>query len=150
MILMRVYGLWYLCTGFNRDTGSLGARCGAMMPHADGFEKRHPAAHYWRGIVPFDAARIEFYPTVSWQGHAVSLSHWVHTSSEPLLCCRIFELNASQERVPGRPDAPTPWDLEKQRIERLGWKYQARDGWHKACHVDELDKQAGPPPGIRA
>ena len=146
---MRADGEWYLCTGVDRQKGIAYGRCGALMPRPIGFIRRHPSSHYWRGCIPLSDGQIEFYPTVSWREYRVEPTYWSHSSAEPLLMCRIF--NAVEGGVGDASPAELVVQFETvaRRLEGEGWVRDGRDGWHKLCHVDELEKEPGPPPETR-
>ncbi len=150
MILMRANGQWFECAGVDHDEAVVHAWCGAKMPHPDDFEKLHPSSTRWHGSFPLDATQIQFFAAVSWRGIVVEPLMWSHTSPKPKLHCRISG-DAVREATTVDGLAPSA-SLEERtaRLEHEGWKPNIPDGWTRWCHVDELDKQPGPPPGIRA
>ncbi len=150
MVLMRAGGNWYLCTGVDRDKGVIGARCGAAMPHPAGFTRPRPESRWVWGTLPLDQEGVVFYPTLTWRGHAVHADAWKAESDDPILSCKIYSLSVGDATQRGRARADAAWEQANADIQRDRWTYYPHEGWHRWCHVDELTKVSGPPPGIRA
>ena len=150
VILTRAFGFWFVCTGVNRETRTVGVQCGALMPHPEGFIKDHPTSYHLRGLVAFDESQIEFYPVVSWGGVVVYLWGWTHTSDRPLLKCEISTPSILRAVRAESGESKGAFDAKVQVLEQAGWNGNAHTHWCKWCHVDELEKEPGPAPGLRA
>lgn len=112
------------------------------MPRPEGFEPLPPAGAQYDGPLPWPGD-IRFFPEIRYRGCKVYPEWWHRESSEPLLAVHLLRNDLDLEKFFVRP--PSFNDLLRA-MAADGWQGDAREGWHKYIHVDELEKIEGPPP----